>query len=334
MVEHLSHNIQNRIQKELFNAKQSIKIVVAWFTNDLLFQPLVLKQATGVKVEVILNKDDINCSDDNNINFFELVNKGGIVRWNDTKQLMHDKFCIIDDSIVIYGSYNWTNKAEYNEESITISRNEFGTTKFYLDKFLNLSNKYPAEKGAPMPQMPLVNNEYAPIDIVRLSNEKKRWLLQNPYYPSHPKKITSYNKLNFYEGIEYLDIGNSKKIPIAKMKNSYFFINSTNWLPYSGVEFSEYKRGRNDAEYWLRVGGKWGLCTISTRTFSYAPIFDEIRYLIDDIELLRINNKWGAIESKNGLSHIILECKYDEIRCEYGRTLCLIFNGINSKYNY
>ena len=62
MVEHHSHKIQNIIQKELFNAKQSIKIVVAWFTNDLLFQPLVLKQKVGVNVEIILNKDEINCS--------------------------------------------------------------------------------------------------------------------------------------------------------------------------------------------------------------------------------------------------------------------------------
>ena len=60
MVEHHSHKIQNIIQKELFNAKQSIKIVVAWFTNDLLFQPLVLKQKVGVNVEIILNKDEIN----------------------------------------------------------------------------------------------------------------------------------------------------------------------------------------------------------------------------------------------------------------------------------
>ena len=118
MIEHYSHKIQNAIQKELFKANSSIKIAVAWFTNDLLFQPLLLKLDAGVSVELILNKDDINCSDDNEINFDEFVKAGGILRWNDTKQLMHEKFCIIDDKIVIYGSYNWTNKAEYTADTI------------------------------------------------------------------------------------------------------------------------------------------------------------------------------------------------------------------------
>lgn len=143
MIEHYSHKIQNAIQKELFKANKSIKIAVAWFTNDLLFQPLLLKLAAGVTVEIILNKDEINCSDENEIDFDEFINAGGTLRWNDTKQLLHDKFCIIDDQIVIYGSYNWTNKAEYNEESIAIAKDEENTVKFYLDKFSKLSRKYP-----------------------------------------------------------------------------------------------------------------------------------------------------------------------------------------------
>ena len=147
MIEHYSHKIQNAIQKELFKANKSIKIAVAWFTNDLLFQPLLLKLAAGVTVEIILNKDEINCSDENEIDFDEFVNAGGTLRWNDTKQLLHDKFCIIDDRIVIYGSYNWTNKAEYNEESIAIAKDEENTINFYLDNFSNLSQKYSKEEA-------------------------------------------------------------------------------------------------------------------------------------------------------------------------------------------
>ena len=79
MIEHHSYKIQNVIQKELFNAKQSIKIVVAWFTNDLLFQPLVLKQGAGVKVEIILNRDEINCSNENNVMY---VSCAGSINYN------------------------------------------------------------------------------------------------------------------------------------------------------------------------------------------------------------------------------------------------------------
>ena len=103
MIEHYSYKIQNAIQKELFKANSSIKIAVAWFTNDLLFQPLLLKLAAGVSVELILNKDDINCSDDNEVDFDEFVKAGGILRWNDTKQLLHDKFFYV--AIQIIGKY-------------------------------------------------------------------------------------------------------------------------------------------------------------------------------------------------------------------------------------
>ena len=61
MVEHFSSNIQNIIQSELFRAQKSIKIAVSWFTNDLLFQPLLLKKNIGVEIELILNHDEINC---------------------------------------------------------------------------------------------------------------------------------------------------------------------------------------------------------------------------------------------------------------------------------
>ena len=35
---------------------------------------------------------------------------------------MHNKFCIIDMKTVISGGYNWTNKAQYNDESIEIKQ--------------------------------------------------------------------------------------------------------------------------------------------------------------------------------------------------------------------
>ena len=144
MIRHYSNKIQNEIQKELFNAKSSIRIAVAWFTNELLFQPLLMKSQLGIHVELISNFDEINMSSSNKIAFKQLEDAGGIVHWNKTNKLMHDKFCIIDDRIVITGSYNWTNKAEDNDESISISYDEDETINFYKLRFDALANKYPA----------------------------------------------------------------------------------------------------------------------------------------------------------------------------------------------
>ena len=202
MIEHYSHKIQNAIQKELFKANKSIKIAVAWFTNDLLFQPLLLKLAAGVTVEIILNKDEINCSDENEIDFDEFVNAGGILRWNDTKQLLHDKFCIIDDQIVIYGSYNWTNKAEYNEESITIARDEENTINFYLDKFSNLSQKYLKEKATKGGSTIVVREVKKETVVEKLPAAAKQTKEEDLYYTDSFGAIYSKDFRILYKGAD------------------------------------------------------------------------------------------------------------------------------------
>jgi hypothetical protein len=312
MVEHHSYKIQNVIQKVLFNAKQSIKIVVAWFTNDLLFQPLVLKQLAGVKVEIILNRDEINCSEDNNVDFKELVNAGGVIRWNDTKQLMHDKFCIVDDSIVIYGSYNWTNKAEYNEESITVSRNEPETTRFYLEKLRKLSEKYPADKISESTIYKPIIQTVQPsknIDINTLSKQRK----SQPYIWKQCCSINmnSNTALNFYEKLELVRGVSVEDSLIAKMNGSCYFINPYKMTPYNDVEFSEYKREHKmgDGAIWLKVSMKWGLFVTTVRKFAFEPICDEIQ-INDGCTAFRIDKSWGLMDNH---AHILLDCKYDEV---------------------
>lgn len=150
MIKHHSYKIQNVIQKELFAAKHSIKICVAWFTNDLLFQPLLLKLDAGVEVTIMTNKDEINFADTNDVDFDEFIQRGGCIYWNersDKSRLLHHKFCIIDDSVVISGSYNWTNGAEYNDEDITVYSDEPETTKHYSDIFDKLAALLPKSKG-------------------------------------------------------------------------------------------------------------------------------------------------------------------------------------------
>lgn len=141
MITHHSYKIQNVIQSELFKAQHSIKVCMAWLTNDLLFQPLLLKLRTGVEVDIILNKDDVNLR--SKVNFEQFTQMGGRLHWNTSKRLLHHKFCIIDDRVVISGSYNWTNKAEYNHEDITVYTDEDITISHFENVFDRLLQKYP-----------------------------------------------------------------------------------------------------------------------------------------------------------------------------------------------
>ena len=59
---------------------------------------------------------------------------------------MHDKFCIIDNQVVLNGSYNWTNNAETrNDEVITIQKDPKTATVFTI-KFKEIKNNYKEKK--------------------------------------------------------------------------------------------------------------------------------------------------------------------------------------------
>jgi len=53
---------------------------------------------------------------------------------------MHDKFCVIDNQIVITGSYNWSNNAEFkNDENVTIENDPDQATR-YSEEFRRLTS--------------------------------------------------------------------------------------------------------------------------------------------------------------------------------------------------
>lgn len=281
MIEHYSHKIQNAIQKELFKANSSIKIAVAWFTNDLLFQPLLLKLGAGVSVELIVNKDDINCSDDSEVDFNEFVKAGGVLRWNDTNQLLHDKFCIIDDTVVIYGSYNWTNKAEYNEESIAIAKGEDSTTQFYVDKFVNFSKKYPqvemSIEDKPVDDSSKEELSYE-MELVNYALENGRFPIESltpvlsPTFVPYSDSIYGKN-LYFYDDI---NISLLDKYFIARIGNKYLFVDKDTFFPINDVEFTNFKSLQDTThnKLWLETNNKWGLYNLYLKRYVIPPIFD------------------------------------------------------------
>lgn len=122
------------------NAQSSIKVAMAWFTNQELFRHLLSAIRKGINVELILMDDVINrtgyAPDFNNY-----IEVGGRMRSAiKSPGLMHNKFCIIDDEFVITGSYNWTYYAEkLNKENIIIT-DDSGIIRSYICEFSRLWN--------------------------------------------------------------------------------------------------------------------------------------------------------------------------------------------------
>jgi hypothetical protein len=135
-------NIAERIEQEISSAQKSIFIAVAWFTNKNIFNKLVQKAKNGCSVSLIISNDKINLN--SSIEFDELItDKSKVYKiGNGETELMHNKFCVIDYSTVITGSYNWSYKAENNFENIIVTNDDISLAEQFIAEFNNIRKKY------------------------------------------------------------------------------------------------------------------------------------------------------------------------------------------------
>jgi hypothetical protein len=118
--EGIFENIAERIEEEINKSQKDIYLAVAWFTNKNLFNSLVKKSHEGVKVILVISDNEINRN--SSINYNDIQKGESKLFWiGGDKSFMHNKFCIIDDYVVITGSYNWSYKAETNFENVVIT---------------------------------------------------------------------------------------------------------------------------------------------------------------------------------------------------------------------
>lgn len=129
-------DIQGAILREIQSAEFHIWIAVAWFTDQLLFDALIERRNAGIDVKIIINDDEINrqCG----LNFERSFSAKRIPPDGHFNNLMHHKFCVIDLKKVIHGSYNWTKRARYNQESISITEQR-GFAEEFAKTFVRLS---------------------------------------------------------------------------------------------------------------------------------------------------------------------------------------------------
>lgn len=134
-------NIHKVIINHLVPAQSEIVAAIAWFTDRDIFEVLCKKARSGIKVSVALIGDEIN-KGPGGLNFQKLSNFGGKVIFlpagSRDEPTMHHKFCVIDRSTVITGSYNWSHKARSNDENITVVTDSTDFASKYLDTFDNL----------------------------------------------------------------------------------------------------------------------------------------------------------------------------------------------------
>ena len=123
-------DIRNKIIEQIEFADSEILIAVACLTDEKIISTL----EEVAKIKIVFYDDNINRKD----LFKDLFFLNAEIKF--TSKLMHNKFCIIDNSIVINGSYNWTYNALTNHENKTVNYNNKNLTHEFITEFNNIFN--------------------------------------------------------------------------------------------------------------------------------------------------------------------------------------------------
>ena len=143
-------NLEKQLIIEIEKARHSIFAAVAWFTNPKIMNTLIEKASEGVDIIVLVDQGQNPCDTRSYDFVIRYVDLPFLVSpclnlntsfGNTYKNLMHHKFCIIDNEVVVHGTYNWTTKAEYNDENLTIDSNK-QTVDVFMSQFRELRKKY------------------------------------------------------------------------------------------------------------------------------------------------------------------------------------------------
>ncbi len=107
-----------KLQQQLEEADSSIHFATYSFTHPKISNELIIKNGEGVAVRGVIEKGGSYSQ------FQTLKSNGLAVAEDSSKSLLHHKFFIIDESVVITGSFNPTRNAdERNDENMLVMHN-------------------------------------------------------------------------------------------------------------------------------------------------------------------------------------------------------------------
>ena len=122
---------EEKVVSMLRTCKKTLDIAIFSLTLDSIAEAILEALQRGIKVRVIA---DDECAKNKGSNIKLLASVGVPCKTDNAVYHMHHKFAVIDNSVVIMGSFNWTGQAvKYNQENIF----------FYEDK--NIASQYAQE---------------------------------------------------------------------------------------------------------------------------------------------------------------------------------------------
>jgi phosphatidylserine/phosphatidylglycerophosphate/cardiolipin synthase-like enzyme len=125
---------QDAILQELSKARREILVQAYSFTADPLTMALIEAKKRGLNVEIILDKsNEVERYSDLHI----FLEKGVVPLIDSEHAIAHNKVMIIDQKVVLTGSFNFTNQAEHqNAENLLIIKGHPEMVRNYRQNFL------------------------------------------------------------------------------------------------------------------------------------------------------------------------------------------------------
>lgn len=203
-------DIEEVVLRNIISARTTIYACMAWFTNFNIYKAIRHKLDEGIKVILLTNNDLINnggyC-----LNFNKLIYKGLELHLAEYPDLIHHKFCIVDEQLLMTGSYNWTFFSEnINRENMIVIKDDLDAISSYMDEFNMLIEKYEAVEEMPksVPEKPEYDRssfkQYISEELVlrskkRIGNVKDNILSAKRLSPMYTPVLQAISDFNIVE---------------------------------------------------------------------------------------------------------------------------------------
>ncbi|MBI2548814.1 hypothetical protein HYW21_05685 [Candidatus Woesearchaeota archaeon] len=125
----------NRVVQLINDAQGSIEIAMFAFTADSVTEALVRAQQRGVSITVLVEKRNVHLLGSE---VQRLKEQGITVLVDGNPQIMHHKFMIIDDTIVLLGSFNFSENANARNDENMIIFHDASVAQRFLQEFERL----------------------------------------------------------------------------------------------------------------------------------------------------------------------------------------------------
>ena len=127
---------QQNVIELINNAKKEIDIGIYSFTDKMIFNALMKAIERDVKVYIVYDYRQSK-QKHSMIHLLQALNNDNVKLYT-KKKTVHIKYIIIDNEILLRGSYNFTNNATYsNNEECSIERDQ-NIVKLYKDNLFNI----------------------------------------------------------------------------------------------------------------------------------------------------------------------------------------------------